>query len=702
MAYKFNEKAREYTISGFQDGIAPSPHTGIGDIKCANINSIPGEAQSSFVRVPQLPVINNATISANSSNSVLYTTGGNPLIVGSVITFSSSSISNLSTGVKYWVIAVTGTTVQTVQLTATYNGTIVTGLGLSGTAAFSTFGIAKFVGKAREYVLSSDSYRYYWVDVNSEVWVNDPNVYGVFSPTGNVAVANNARTTGIGVTCGCVFVFTDNQVNWKFTNRIGVDSGTSWNGTGTYLNASNVSHTCISTTDKNGSLIYTDGSYLGQISINAAAPGLGTQFSLVLGTSNGTTTVTETRLEQGVELVNGLPVTVYLPQGGSMPGGVSEGTQYYVVNVGYAGSGSTTFGLAATLGGSAISILSGTFYITSFYPPLATTFTQTRQLMELSNNEVATCLAPISTGTNFVLAIGTKSNAIYQWQEGDATAFSVLYLPEYNTQSLLNVNNMIYIFAGNKGSIFIMNGSSLGTIGKIPDYVANTDGTNPYPYFTWYDAAFIQSRVLCGIQDQTNTHSGNCGGIWSFTPTQNILPELDTINDLHIENQNSYGTYNGYCNLLQPNSVQQTRGPQYFSTWVSDISNPTYSIDVSSTSPYSAGAASGQMLIDTDIIPIGTFAERGTLANIEYKLARPLKTGESIEILWRGDLASAFQDIGPGPGGAGIDNTPGALSYLYPTSIPITGLQWLQLRIQTTCIQTSSSLVPLTELRIRV
>lgn len=237
---------------------------------------------------------------------------------------------------------------------------------------------------------------------------------------------------------------------------------------------------------------------------------------------------------------------------------------------------------------------------------------------------------------------------------------------------------------------------------SIPDYIANPFGTNQDPWFIWGDVMFLRGRVWFSIQDQhSGNTTGNCGGVWSFLPTQNLSLGQDQGIALRLENQNSYGTYNGVCDVLLPSENQQANGAQYWTGWsngfATDDTNPT-GIDFSGTMPYT-GSQSG--LIDTDIIPIGEFLDKGTPINFEYKLSRPLVTGESVQILSRPNLTSQFSLVGVAQlGGVGITTTPGALSDVLTSNVQ--NIQWIQCRIVLTSTATNPSFVPITQLMIRV
>ena len=78
-------------------------------------------------------------------------------------------------------------------------------------------------------------------------------------------------------------------------------------------------------------------------------------------------------------------------------------------------------------------------------------------------------------------------------------------LPETNSVNMITVNNMLYVFAGNKGNIYVTNGSTASLVLSVPDYCAGIAGTQPSyfePYFVWGDAMYMRGRVWFSILDQ--------------------------------------------------------------------------------------------------------------------------------------------------------------------------------------------------------
>ena len=107
MAYKYEKDTEDIVINGFEKGIAPSPHLGIGNLQNINITTEPGEASVNYARTAedQQPIA-SGTFAADTSTRVDYQ-GSPALILGTWVTITASSISGLSTG-TYCVVNING------------------------------------------------------------------------------------------------------------------------------------------------------------------------------------------------------------------------------------------------------------------------------------------------------------------------------------------------------------------------------------------------------------------------------------------------------------------------------------------------------------------------------------------------------------------------------------------------------------------
>lgn len=341
----------------------------------------------------------------------------------------------------------------------------------------------------------------------------------------------------------------------------------------------------------------------------------------------------------------------------------------------------------------------GTQYFDTFYPIASAsgylgatpTFLWTPQRLTLPSFEIAQCIAEIG---NQVL-VGCLGSVVYPWDQVQNLPQGVINLPESNVASILTVNQMGYIFVGNKANIYVTDGNQASQVISVPDYAAGVPGspaTYVEPQFTWGGTGYIRGRIYFSIQDQTATKAGNCGGVWSFIPTQNLYIGQDTGIALRLENKNSYNSYNGMAPVLIPRMTQVSGPPLYWSAWQSDQAGTSYGIDYSTLGTN----ASFTTIIETDAIPTGTMLDKQTFKQIEYKLSSPLDLLATLIINYRKDLTSAWKSCGT------VNIQGNRLSGYFPANFEKT--QWLQLQVIITPITSTAvtnSFVRLAELRIR-
>lgn len=595
MAYRYDKVTGDIVWSGAEQGIAPSPEKGIADLKCLNITTFPGEVCLNYSRTRQSPLVETGgSLSALTSSTV---SGTSDLIRGNWIHITSSSITNLTNGSNYYVKS---NTAGTIVLSATYEGSTLSTLSVTGVASYNNFPMGQPIAYAIDNFSNSTSADgYYVLDATGQVWKNPPGngtggTLGTWTLIDASPVANITSTAGLFVYGGFIHAVTD-KVYYKPISNLAA----AWTAvSGAASNTINGYHYSLLGHD---SVVYMcDGSYINTLTV--------------------------------------------------VPG-------------------------------------------QTYDPSNSATFTYSAKALALPLNEAATRLAEIAVGSGTQILIGGLFNVIYPWDKLSPFYGPLIYMPENYTQNMLTVNNLVFVFAGSKGNVYLTNGSSLTTVLTVPDYIANNTGTNNDPYFIWGGAMYLRGRVWFSVK------ASNCGGIWSFVPTVNYYIQQDTGASLRLEAQNSYGTYSGYATLLFSPQVftdQNANGPQYYSAWDdgSGGASPVhpYGIDFSATTPFTGGA-----IIETELIPTGTMLDKETFQQVEYKLAAPLVAGESIQIYYRTNLTTAFATM-PSvvPDGA---STTGALSGYFAANFEKT--QWLQLQVILTGTTSSPSWMRLVEMRIR-
>ncbi len=712
-AYHIEEGTGDIVIDGFENGIASSPHKGIGNIQAGNINTETGEVMVSYKRVLQSQsgtAVANHTINALDGSHL--DAGSFPLQNGSWINISASSISGVSTG-NYYIqnsnsFTATGQTgATTFQISSYYNSSVLSGFGSSGTATYTLIReMGKPIAQATEpYKGSNDSvqYRYYILDNAGLVWVYDTarvDAGGTgkihwFLPDYSISYFGSATApTGMAVLNGWLHVLAGNTIWCKPTAILGDSTANSTNyvtfASGVMLSRPTSTNPHFAFTGHQGKMYYTDGNFLGSVFPNSSLlTGSANIQSYATYTASSTTGTIGTLIGGSLPTLGGssstrIPAVFFVPPGGTKPAAITVGTIYYIA---YSLGANTFEVFAAASGGSALDIASGvvgTQYFNTYYPISSggtATITFSPERLNLPFFEVCQSIAEL--GSNLI--IGCRGNTAYPWNQVDTLPGDLISLPEANVAFMLTVNNMVYMFVGSKGNIYITSGSSATLALSVPDYCSGLIE----PYFTWGGASYLRGRVYFSILDQTSAHTGQCGGVWSFVPTQNYYQEQGIA--LRMENQNSYATYNGYATVIVANMDQAGTGPQYWAGWQSTVTSPTYGIDGSSAYVETA------CTIDTDIIPTGTAIDKKTFSQIEYKLSANMVAGETVQLYYRNNLGSAFVSCGT----VKRDSTTSLSGYF---DVNFQKTQWLQIQAAlnpTGTIGTGSSFIRLAQIRVR-
>lgn len=586
--------------------------------------------------------------------------------------------------------------------------------GTTGTITFDVVSaFNKPIAKATERYFDSNGdiqYRYYLLDDSSFVWCYDTLVYSTTLAANSIGVTwmmtdprdydTFAPVGAIGVINGWLILVTDNYLLGKPTVTLGDGAQLLRNG---YLTNGLNDVERFAYRGSQGTLLYTDNNFIGEIFPTTSLITSQANIQSYAAYSATSTTGEIDNLIGGSLpfLTSGtrVPVVFFPAEGGTLPTAITPLTVYFVEynNI------SDTFEVFASLTSTtALNIDTGavgTQYFNTFYPIGADagdggdnpTLQLTPQRVNLPFYETAKRLLEVG---NTVL-IGCTGNVVYPWNQIDAVPSDIITLPESDVQTMINVNNTAYIFAGNKGNIYITNNVVASLVLKVPDYTAGVPGTpNTYiePTFVWGDAIFCRGRVYFSILDQTAVKAGNCGGVWSFIPSENIDPNQDVGSALRLENQNSYGDYDGYAPVLIVDEQQNGKSPKYWAAWQDSYNDATanFGIDYSTENPATT------YVVETDLIPTGTFLTQRTFTQLEYKLTVALATNESVALYWRTSPTSAWTAAS----GLVIETTDPISGYY---SVNFQKTQWFQARaiVTTTGNAATSTFVPLREIRLR-
>lgn len=317
----------------------------------------------------------------------------------------------------------------------------------------------------------------------------------------------------------------------------------------------------------------------------------------------------------------------------------------------------------------------GRFYQTdpsvAFDPATKSTYTFDNTPL-LPATDLATCLSQLGT----TILVGGTRNIIYPWDRFSTTYQYPIFLAENYIYNMVTVNTNTFIFAGNRGRIYLTNGTQANLFKKIPDHLTGT----VEPYYSWGGAVSIKNQLYFSFSTTTNAGVAvtTCGGIWAIDLNSQAL---------RLTNQLSYGSYSGYASVLTSSVSNTSSGVGLVAGWFDGTS--TYGIDIGQSSLYGTGYAT----IDYDLIPIGTYFEPKTMGTIEFKMSSPTVSNNQIKLQYRQNLTDSFTDID-----STVTFGTGIISGAYST-VPFQNSQWLQIRAVLNGIS-STSFGHLTEIRI--
>ena len=352
---------------------------------------------------------------------------------------------------------------------------------------------------------------------------------------------------------------------------------------------------------------------------------------------------------------NNSSTTFHLKTGGNHSGSwMPDGTMYFLDG-----------GWVQTIFQTLAQIIAG-----AFNPFSTSTYTYTNY--QLTFTDGLQCMTFLGS----TLLLGGTKNIIYVWDRASQTPSNFVLLPENYVYQMVTVNTTVYAFVGNRGRIYQTNGTNAQLYKKIPDHISGT----VEPYFNWGGLVYNKNRLYFGVSAVTNAGVAinQYGGVWTI--------DLDT-EAMWLSNELSYGNYGGLANALIANTTSEPAGAGLFIGWSTTSIN---GIDQTTSTPYTSGAT-----IDYDLIPIGTFNMPRNLNRIEFKLSRPLGTGESIVLKTRTIFNT--QDVGYST--ALSVNGDGVL-YSGEGSLNFENAQWLQVQAVLSSTNSNPSYVRLEEIRL--
>lgn len=672
MAYHLD--GRDIVIDGWENGIAENPYQGISDMRNIDIITVPGEASVAMSTQTTISqgAITNVTFTVDPATDTFTYDGVIPLEVNTAVTFTNSGgalPAGLSANTAYYIKTVPSSTTFTVSAVSA-GGALkdVTGAG-SGTNTFSTINMS-IPKHYTKYQIARFLYSYFVVDSNGRCWVYNNVQYGSTNKWVYMHNLASEASTGYGnglqAYKGWLFNFTTGYLDaiWLeqsvTSNLAYLTTYANWR---TNWKTASADSSSISS-DSRQALIGQDdvmywcaGSGVGSLDeIAGSVFAIAETHTIATGaTTSGSGTITTgsaffSSTDQGAVIVG-----TNIPTGTKIKSVTSSTEAELDLN--------TASGTASGL----------TFTITKSY-------TFNNEALALPTSDSAVCLEQL--GTN--LLVGGRNNFVYPWDRISSSYNYPIFLSENNVARMVTINTTTYLFTGNRGRIFMTNGSNVSLFWKIPDYLSDTVN----PYFLWTDATFNRNQLYFGFKctDNAGTTINKYGGLWAIDMDTNAGRQL---------NQLSYGTYSGYASALCNSSffTQQDITPSTsdgYGLFIGWYDGSTGGIDKGISTPY----ATAKAYVNSDMIPVGQFLTKRTFEKLEYKLSTPLVSGETVTLGYRTNINEAFTNVPITQGGS-----TGDLSGITGT-VNFENVQWIQIQAFLTSTASSPSYVRLREIRI--
>lgn len=683
MSYSIDGATGDVIISGFEQGIANDPYDGISDMRNVNIISVPKEASVNFSTSQISPTAITGTVVSADAGGDTVTVSVNTLANKMAIVFAGGSLpAGITAGTLYYIDNVGNPDIFSFQIFTDYNRTALVNITSTGTG---TFAIVVPTSLPKYFTFDSQNSIYYMIDASGKVWSN---------------------------------YYTDGNGNWTYTGNL-TNNHSNGNGLVSYQNSNTTNGGNVSSANA-GTDVVTYNTAVGlQDGMALVFAGGGLAGSgIIAGTTYYIGAVTATTFKLYTD--PSLDISFLLDILGNAVGTFTNQSTGYVfafsnssidifnVNTGvWSYQWSPSIGTIGVYSADPVALLKtpnatnnnheaivapdnkvyftdanyiGRWYQSNpnvpFLPNQITTyvFDQTAVLPFI---DVAQCLAPL--GNN--LLIGGQKNVAYPWDTFSPLPSYPILIAEHNIQKMVTVNTNTFIFVGNRGRIYVTNGSQVSLYKKIPDHISGT----VEPYFIWGGATSNKNQLYFSARVTTNAGvaNNNYGGVWAI--------DMDT-KAIRLVNKLSYGSYAGYASALTPNFSSAPAGTGLYIGWFNGTA--TYGIDQTSSNPYT----NGESTVDSDLIPIGTFLKPTNNGRVEFKLSVPLVLGENVQLWYRQQFNQSFTQIGSSV----LYNTNGSgTTYSHAfQKVPFKNSQWIQIRAVLTSTTSSPSYCRLTSMTL--
>ncbi len=186
---------------------------------------------------------------------------------------------------------------------------------------------------------------------------------------------------------------------------------------------------------------------------------------------------------------------------------------------------------------------------------------------------------------------------------------------ENGINAVIQHANKAYVSAGSQGNIYITDGTNYQKIATIP-YAQSGIFSNSTVYCNAMSIS-AQGKLLIGVSGYADGYSK--AGIYEIDITDPKYPvSFQTISTLSTGSASVLNIGFVHSNDYQTSNIGWSDGA-------------TYGVDTTDFRMY----ASYGGVIETELVPVGSFNDKKTFEHIEFCLAEPLISGQNIRISYR-------------------------------------------------------------------
>lgn len=309
-----------------------------------------------------------------------------------------------------------------------------------------------------------------------------------------------------------------------------------------------------------------------------------------------------------------------------------------------------------------------------------TTWTATAQALDLPTAYRIKCIEEL--GNNLMLGTWQGTNVydiriadIFPWDRSSPSFGQPIVIDDYGVHAMKNGGNFLAVLAGTSGTIFRCDGVNAYVIGQLPIDLSGGK------YLEWYPGALInyKNKIFFGV---------GTGGTWGAANAPSPMGIYSILqtgkgNILNFEHTISAGTDGSAASVKISALLPITRDTLF----VGSRSDTTYNIDLTTATSYTTSYGG---YFTAPLYIVGSHNDLRKFTEIEFQLARPLRTNEGIKIEYRDDLTASFTTLATYP-----FSTIGAVTSwnaAFNKSVNIPKCELLQLKISLTGTTTSPEL----------